>query len=322
MAKEVNFDFTRSYRQVLIDGRYYDARIVEDVTDTIKTGDGNFLIEFRDNVVFYPGTYAQIENPFGDWEYWMLFDVLDEVITTRTIIKKCEREIAWKNKNGNIIKRWICFDDSYKLYDGRRNYGYNTNLPDASLVVFLPVDNETINLRRDARLIIDAPMTDEPPDVWSVANRNIASRYYNGHGIISMSLEQDYFNHETDNAELMIADYYVKPDPVKEEPIPGIARAEILYNGQSKIVAGTRPKTYTAKFYDAFNRELVNVDSVWDVKILPELEQFFTVEIDGNSVSIAAENNENVYNYKLHLTVSSQVGGISKEIVIKVVSGI
>lgn len=322
MAKEANFTFTRSYRTVIIDGVSYDARIIEDVGDTIKTGNGNFQIEFRDGVLFYPGTYVEIQNAFGKWERWMLIDVLDEFITPKTLIKKCAYEIAWKNRNGDIVKRWICFDDSYKLYDGIRNYGYQTNLPDASLVAIMPADEETINIRRNQRFIIDAPGTQDPPDVWSISNRNIALNYKDGHGTISFSLEQDYFNYETDNAELMIADYYVVPDPVKEEPVPGIARVDIIYNGQSRIVAGTTAKTYKAKFFDEFDRELVNVQPVWEAKILPELEQFFTVEMEGDAISISAQNNENVYNYKLHLVVSSSDGRISKDMAIKVVSGI
>lgn len=322
IAKDKSFTFSQSYREVIINGNKYDARITEDVGDTIKTGNGNFQIEFRDDIVFHPGTYVQIQNAFGEWEYWMLIDVLDELIVTKTLIKKCAHEIAWKNKSGDIIKRWICFDDAYKLYDGSRNYGYKTNLPDASLVAIMPIDDETINIRRDHRFIIDAPNTDEPPDAWVVTNRSIASSYHNGYGVISFSLQQDYFNFETDNAELMIADYFVHPDKKETEFVPGIAYAKIFYNGKGRIVVGTGKKVFTAKFYSKFGLEIPNVECVWNVKILPELEQFFTIDTKGDTLAVSAINNENIFNYNLHIEVSNMERTISEEIVIKVVSGI
>ncbi|MGF6375112.1 hypothetical protein M2140_000146 [Clostridiales Family XIII bacterium PM5-7] len=324
MVKEVSFKNSQSYKSVVIDGKNYDARITKDVNDTFKTGSGSYRIEFRDGVYFPPGTYINVYNETSKKDdVWMLINISDNPIFPLHIIKKCAYNLKWKNENGEIIERMIAFDDSYKIYDGIRNYGYRTNLPEASLVVTIPYDNETTNIRYDKRFLIDYVGTIGTPEAYSVTNRNAISRVSDGHGVITLSLTRDQFNYTKDNAELMIADYYTVdiPEP-QPDPPSEMARAEITNKGSSKITMGTPYKEFVVNFYDSNGNIVEDVLCNWELKILPELMQFFTVVVEGQKIQIKTVYNENLINYSFKLYCENADGSVSTEKAIKVVSGI
>lgn len=326
-TKEVLFDDSIAYKQVLIDGVSYDARIITDVADTVKNGNGNYAIEFRDKVLFYPGTYIQIENVFGELDYWLLMDIIEDPFSTYSLIKKCNFELKWKNNDGNIVSRWITFDDSYKLYAAIRNYGYKTNLSESNMAILLPYDHETIQLGLDDRLMIDNFEKNDTPDVYKVSNRSVVSRLYNhSHGVIKLSLTQTQFNHTMDNAELMVADYYTETEELhnhKMEDIPILSERHLVikYKGQSRIVMGTGFKEFNLEFTDNIGNILSDVGR-WQVNILPEFNPFFNYEINGNTLRIKADFNENLESYKFKIIGSSDDGSLVADIMVKVVSGV
>jgi len=328
MTKEAVFNDSQSYKEVCINGKKYDARIIEDVDDTVKNGNGNFKIEFRSGVLFYPGTYVHIKNAFGHIEPWLIVDVLDSLFFPKGLIKKCNYNLKWKNKSGDIISRWIHFDDTYKLYDAIRNYDNKTNLPEGTLVITLPYDKETVAINIDHRFIIDAPGFSETPDVYTVSNRSVAARMYDdSHGVIKLSLTHDQFNHTVDNAELMIADYFVEAESLEEKPaidIPLISERHlnISYKGQNRIVMGTSFKEYKLKFTDPAGRPLPDEVGLWEVNVLPEFSEFIIYEIDGNTLRIKSTFNENLESYKFRIVGYSVDKTVSAETHIKVVSGI
>lgn len=321
--KEVTFTDSLSYKPVYINGQQYDARIIQDVSDTVKSGSGNYQIEFRENDLFYPGTYLEIENLYHEFDVWMLMDVSDDLHFPLHPIKKCVRTIRWKNKAGKIIERWIAFDDTYKLYDGVRSYDNYTTLPDSTMTIFLPLDSETIHLRFDARFLMDAPGITEEPDAWKIVNRNAVSRVHNDTGVIMLTLARDQFNHETDNPELMIADYYTDAkEPEKPKPEINVASAVFSYKGQPKIVAGAPAKTFGLDFFDKNGEKIVELYPKYELLVLPELEQFFKYEIKDGKISVAVTYNENVINYKFKIRGFCEDGSISQDLIVKVVSGV
>lgn len=321
--REISFENSLAYKQVFIDGQPYDAKITKDVDATVKSGSGNYRIEFREDDMFYPGTYIEIENAFHQFDVWMIMDISDDLAAPRHPIKKCKRLLKWKNESGKIIERWLAFDDTYKLYDGTRSYDNFTNLPDSTMNVFLPLDSETIKLRFDSRFLLDAFGITEEPDAWKVVNRNAISRAQHGHGVIMLSLGRDQFNHETDNAELMVANYYkeaAKPEPPK--PDINAVSAVFSYKGQPKIVAGAPAKSFGLDFFDKNGEKITELYPKYELLILPELEQFFKYEIKNGKISVAVAYNENVINYKFKIRGFCEDETISNELIVKVVSGV
>lgn len=328
MAKEAAFKDSQSYKEVSIKGKRYDARIIEDVSDTVKNGNGNYKIEFRAGVSFYPGTYIQMQNAFGNIDNWIIIDVLDDLFFPKSLIKKCNYNLKWRSHDGEVIERWIHFDDSYKLYDAVRNYGYDTNLPEGTVVITLPYDKETAAISLDDRFIIDAKDYSGTPSVYQVTNRSMAARLYdNDSGIVKLSLTQCQFNHTTDNAELMIADYYEESNdiddvPVIDEPSMSTMLLHIKYKGKNRIVMGTPAKEYTLEFSTPSGVIITDEIGIWDINILPEFSKYITYEINGNSLFIKSEYNENLESYQFRVTGYSADRTVSAETHIKVVSGI
>lgn len=333
MAKEVCFEDSQSYKSVIIRGRNVDARITQDVADTVKTGNGNYKIEFREDERFYIGEYVMIQNVYGDYEHWMLMDMLDDVFNQQFLIKKCTYHLFWMRRDKTIIDRWVAFDDSYKLYNSSRNYDNTTSLPESSIVIYMPYDNDTAALRRDDRFLIDVPNHSETPDAYSVVNRDAVSRLYGNHGIVRLSLKSDQFNFKTDNAKLMIANYYgnaLDTDTINdgisiEDKISVSAeRAEINYKGQNRIVMGTPYKEFTALFFDAHNHIVEDIICEWQLKMLPEFEEYFAYEINDNKIKIKTQSKSELTNYqfKLVATATNINTDLKAEITVKVVSGI
>lgn len=328
MAKEAAFTDSQSYKEVYINGKKYDARILEDVSDTVKNGNGNYKIEFRPGVLFYPGTYIQIKNAFGHIDNWLIIDVLDDMFFPKSLIKKCNYNLKWKSRNGNIVNRWINFDDSYKLYDAIRNYGYDTNLPEGAVVITLPYDKETAAIGLDDRFIIDTKKYIETPAVYQVTNRSMAARLYDDdNGIIKLSLTQCQFNHTTDNAELMIADYYeelpiIDKKPVIDIPLISSSHVNIKYKGKNRIVMGTPAKEYRLEFTSPSGEIMADEIGTWEVNILPEFSKYITYEINDNNLSIRSEYNENLEGYQFRVVGYNSDQTVSAETHIKVVSGI
>lgn len=324
ITRELLFNNSQSYKSVEINGERYDARMFSDVNDTVKTGDGSYKLEFRDGISFYPGTYVKIKNIFNEYDYWIIADIVED-FRPQFLIKKCVYQLKWKNSKGKIVSRWAYFDDSYKMYDGTRNYGYKTNLPESSITICVPIDNDTINIKWDQRFLLDVYGVEEIAEAYEVTNRNVLSRNFLGHGILKLSLSKTQFNHETDNKELMIADYY-QNEPVnhsiKKEQPELFTRAEIAHKGQGKIVMGTSYKEFKFKLFDASNKELDVQDVHWQVLILPEFREFFDCVDEQNMLKIKAKYNENLESYEFKIVGQDPNSLTSAEMRIKVVSGI
>lgn len=322
MTKEMLFENTQSYKSVYIDGKSYDARITTDVADNVRSGDGNYKIEFRNGQLFHSGTYVQIENAFGQVDTWIIMDVLDDLFFPQHLIKKCTYCLKWKNYNGDIISRWIAFNDSYRLEEGIRYYDNKTVLPDGSMIFFIGYDGETALIDQDDRFIIDADIYKNIPDCYKVTNRSI-TRVTNSNGIITLFLQRTQFNPNTDNAELMIADYF--NDKLNEsanviQPNQHIS-VDIIYSGNNRLVMGMPYKEYRMIFEDDKGYQL-DITGIWDIYILPEFNDFILYEIDHNVLKIKALYNENLVNYKLKVIARNNDNSISKDLEIKVVSGI
>lgn len=322
MTKERLFENTQSYKSVYIDGKSYDARITTDVADNIRSGDGNYKIEFRNGQLFQSGTYVQIENAFGKIDTWIIMDILDDLFFPKHLIKKCTYCLKWKNSNGDVISRWIAFNDSYRLEEGIRYYDNKTVLPDGSIIIFISYDSETALIDQDDRFLIDTEIFKNAPDCYKVTNRSI-TRIADTNGIITLFLQRAQFNPNTDNAELMIADYFnneLNKSINETQPNQQIS-VDIMYSGNNRLVMGMPHKEYRMEFKDDKGKQL-DIVGIWDLHILPEFSDFIIYDIDHNVLKIKVLYNENLVNYKLKVTARSIDNLISKDLEIKVVSGI
>lgn len=217
------FANSTSIRDVIFEGVHHEAKIMTDSETSVRGGNGNYLIQFREGVFPHPGSYVQIPDKHGNYDYWLILYESDDILFPKHIIKKCNYQLRWKDSYGNIVSRWAVFNDNYRLQNGDTSVQYGKmNLPYYTINAILPYDSDTINIRRDKRFLIDDPSVLDVPDAFIVTNRNIESKSFGTDGVIELGLSQHQFNPLTDDRELMIADCYVdsKESPT-QLPWPG-----------------------------------------------------------------------------------------------------
>ena len=322
---EVGFADSTNHKKVTVksygeDTVCVDARVVTDVKDTMRGGTGNYRIQFREGFLPHPGSYIIFDNEFGNPENWLLTSISEDPIFPKHLIKRCNYLLKWKNTKSEIVERWVAFDDSYKLYSGiLNNNKYTTVLPYSTQTLLIPYDPETINIRRDMRFLIDDADVEGVPDAYIVTNRNVVTKSFNKHGVIGLALSQHQFNHETDNRELMVADYYSAESPSDDTTQEAELACKISYSGNPELKMTNRFKTFTGKVVDS-NGNIKESTFEWKISILPELEQYFQYSSDSTQFKIKAEFSSAISGATFTLKCRSIEYDLSDEISVKVVS--
>ena len=138
-------------------------------------------------------------------------------------------------------------------------------------------DDETMKLKRDFRFLAD--IYSEEPYAFKITQRDVLSKYYGDSGLITWALTQEGFNPETDNTELMIADYR---KPTEESTITG---TDVIYIGRS--ASYTSPLTSpTWTLVDAPIDWIVSKNQSCDIMIPVDLS------LAGKSITLSDGTNE------------------------------
>lgn len=327
---DLSFNATTSYKRVIVNGEYYDARIISDSKTTTRGGTGNYVIQFKSGIRFNAGTYIDIYNDAKEkYEKWMIIYDMDNPLFNKPLIKKCNYLLKWKNYYGDIIERWCIFSDNVRLTSATQWAAQQkATLPMGSFTVILPCDFETINIRRDKRFLVDEYGTIEAPDAYIVSNRNVFTKTtvtdcgecgYDGN--VELALTQHQFNPETDNAELMIADYYAEYNEKPFEPPTDVINktAEITYSDTSDLKMGASYKTYNCLCFDN-GKEVPNASINWEVKIIDEYKEFFNYKVEDNILYIKCVYSPLLINTEIRLIATDDSKEYTAEKVIKVVS--
>lgn len=317
------FSNSTSIRKVIMDGEVIEAKVMTDSKTTIRGGNGNHLIEFRDGVNPPAGTYVQIPDNEDKYDYWLIIYESDDLSFRKHIIKKCNYFLRWKNSKGDIVERWAVFDDSAKLSDPEFNANNNKIiLSRSSKNLILPCDSETINIRHDKRFLIDHPDIEGNPDAWIVTNRNVISKTFDDfNGVIELTLKGQHFNHITDSKAEMIADFYKEIDIDQATDITSELSCKITYNGTSELKMGTPFKVYTAEFYH-FGELIDDETAVWSLNIADENQDNYTYIAEGNQFKIKCQYDNALIGSHIRLIATNEDNTCSAELPIKVVSSI
>lgn len=319
---DYRFQDSTSYKEVFIDGEPYDARIIIDAITSARGGIGSYKIQFKNGVYFPAGTYIDIPNKQDKLVKWMIIYSSDDLLFDKPLIKKCNYLLKWKNHYGEIIERWCVFSDNSKLNNGDRTAAKDRLLlPYSTFPLVLPYDEETVNIRRNDRFLIDDKNVIDAPDCYIVTNRNIVTKTFGEYdGNIELALSQHQFNPETDNRELMIANYYGDYAERDEAPTSKQYVCNIKYQNESSLKMSTPYKVYSAEFF--VDGEKVDVTPVWEVNILEELKRFIDYKVENNKLYIKAKYNKLLLGSHINIAVSDENGLSNDSLVVKVVSAI
>lgn len=131
---------------------------------------------------------------------------------TKGQAKRCEKELRWKNQDGELFVYPCATEDATKYSTGEERGSY-INSGEFQIKVFVTLDKHTALIRRGQRFLIDSVAFLEDtiqngfiPNAFRVTRRNVVTSVYNEEGYVELTLCEDQFNKETDNALEMIAD--------------------------------------------------------------------------------------------------------------------
>lgn len=246
---------------------------------------------------FFEGDYVIWQN-----RYWLISDIdMENEIQYRGSMMECNRTLRWQNANGEIVERRCATSEKATNTQGISS-NEKIDSVKTNYTLYLPLDEETMKVRRYQRFIMDVDLED--PNTYVVTNRNVISSVYDPdkkHGVIMLVLSQDERSQDKDNLDLIIADYKEPP-----ENIVG-ANCEIQYEGNnSSIKAGGGYKTYTAVFYNSSGKVTNSVETNWDITFMPDCEQYFDVIKDGNTLKIKALNEPSIIHSQIKIELSGK----------------
>lgn len=199
---------------------------------------------------FKVGSYVCIPNIHNQLEYWLIVYQEENNGLIQFRVLKCNWKLKWVTNN--VIHECLCVLRGESAdAEGLEDAGYISTVESKS-AVWLPnnIDAKSINV--NTRFLI-SDVGRVPPQAWKVSKLQDVLPV----GITKVTLEQDLFNAQKDNAELMVADYYaeaiepkpIEPLPDEEEPIPTTGTATISYSGTKPTVkVGGSWKSFTATF--------------------------------------------------------------------------
>lgn len=322
-----SFDMSTGYREVFVNGQKFEARIMTDSKTTMRGGSGNYVIQFKSDTTFPAGTYIDIPDMKQKiYEKWLLMYDNDDPLFEKPIIKKCNYLLKWINYKGNIVERWVVFSDNIRLSTGYSSFQHNEiNMPWSDKILLLPCDIETINIKRGYRFLIDySEGLYGNPEAYIVSNRNVISKTnlnkatkYSG--VIELLVSLHQFNENTDNKQLMIANYYKESDYSEEESPAGSKSVIIKTNGAQKLIMGMSYKKYIAEFYDD---EILNdqIKPIWEVVYNDEFIDYIDYKIENNFLYIKCSYNPLLINGNILIKVKNETNEYVAEQNVKVVS--
>jgi len=133
----------------------------------------------------------------------------DNQIYEHAWIQLCNYAIKYINHNGEIVEYPCWFGDETRFSPGEKETRYLV-IPNVHLLMLLPKNEDTLRLKRGNRFIIDDPdrVKHDVPMVYQITKTNPTERSNRSESIFKYSILESPYNPATDNAELMIADYY------------------------------------------------------------------------------------------------------------------
>ena len=211
-----------------------------------------YLLQFRqedmrNNPNIKVGSYVQIKNEMDEPEWWLITHLDDRTQFRQFSILKCLHVYKWVSSVDGKRRIYEC------LGAPRNQSSYNSGVwldctfqvPENQHIAVLPTNDDSRTLMYDTKMLVG----DEkryPPIAMKVSKIQSS---LNG-DITHFTMTQEQFNAATDNAELMIANYWqsaVEPEVKEAEEIPTISELEISYSGQPVVRAGGGYKKFTLK---------------------------------------------------------------------------
>ena len=233
----------------------------------------------------------------------------DKEVYTYGKMQQCNYVLKWQNTDADVIERWSVVLSASKYNNGEK---YNNVIVVGSnqLMVYLPIDEETLKLKSDKRLMVDFN-TESPKcyditrvDTVTMGYDGTAEPRYDGKGCILLVLTETEINPDVDRIDLMLCDY------INPNDIPHPSPINITYSGNPEIRIGGR-KTFTAETENEVEFSLIN-SALLDGKL--------TMEQPGNKCVLKCANDSALVGATFKVEVAG--GGARSELLVDVIGAV
>lgn len=174
-------------------------------------------------------------------KYWMVCTLPDNnMMYEKAILWQCRYTLKFISPvSGDIVKYPVYDINSTQYGSGETQKKYMT-IGTAQHLIYIPYNDETIKLDSGFRFLIDKNRSN--PTAYRLAQ--VDSESYacgDNDGLLQWTVVESQRDDETDNKELMIADYYGKSKySVPDEPQPGFrittnADCEVTFGNELRI---------------------------------------------------------------------------------------
>lgn len=249
-------------------------------------------IEYKDIKL---GDYVIWKN-----NYWIVTTInTDDVLYVGGEITRCNKLLCWQDQQTlDVIQKWCVVQNPSAtlrvIKDDYISYPYKT------YKILIPTDRETIMLDLDRRFLID--IIGGKPKSYKITGVDVMSEMVDNAegGFSTLYIEQDQFNPDTDNAELMIADYKQKPSENK----PDKSTNYCVIHGNNTIKLGGLKEKYSVEFYNDKGKTDPTIQANWEIEIQDEYKSFIQYNIQDNVININVKNNYKLLNKEFILKVT------------------
>lgn len=135
----------------------------------------------------------------------------DRRIQSKGKMYECNVTLRWKNKAGELLERVGKGEDATKYGEGTEGT-FRLRIGKFQLKVIIRLDNETVQINRDDRFVIDSELYKDVlteneimPNVYRVSRRNVTTGTFPNNGYVELTLVEDQFVAGYDDLDEWIA---------------------------------------------------------------------------------------------------------------------
>ena len=248
-------------------------------------------------------------------QYWMVYSLPDNN-------KMYEKAIAWQCKysiyfispvTGKAVE-YPVYDINSTQYGSGETTKTHMTIGTSQHLVYIPYNSETIMLDSGFRFLIDKNR--EEPTAYRLAQVD-SGGYSCGadDGLLQWTIIESQYDKETDNKELMIADYYGKSIYSKpEDPKEGYSITLTTDSSGNKVTFGEDIRVDLHCFKDG-----VPIDSFEVNASLTDGNEYGEIkEVGDGYIIVRALNNRDYIGQEITLEASNDEHGVSASIILTI----
>ena len=282
-----------AYRDVKINGQPRHLIVNSTLDTTIK------------GIIAMPGEPLCVGNhvKYCEHDYWITDASVDDGIYAYGKMTACTDIVRFISPHdGSIVEYPTILTNATKFNTGETP-NKRLTIPSGQFTMLLPIDDHTIKLDNGFRFLLDKRK--DSPSAYKLTYVD-ASTYGYDDGLLNIVLLQCALNRETDNIDLMIADYYNTYKKPEDEP-------SLYFDDDLFVRAGGSTKTITPHCDDT-----VSLPLSFDVSTTNEVNKYLTYSVTSTSIQLTVSDNMALIGSFIKVDATDASGQNTTETLIKI----